>query len=127
MSAGLLCLQTYVVGVVGVLAALKAVPPEARWLQWLVVAALGFCIYGPHVLIGLCGAELVSKSAVGASQGLLGLVAYMGAANAGVPLSWVVHHHGWDGYFTAEQSRLIVTNVTATSSCNTHTHTLHMA
>ncbi|GFH33389.1 MFS domain-containing protein, partial [Haematococcus lacustris] len=47
----------YVVGVVGVLAALKAVPPEARWLQWLVVAALGFCIYGPHVLIGLCGAE----------------------------------------------------------------------
>ncbi|KAJ9520251.1 hypothetical protein QJQ45_030275 [Haematococcus lacustris] len=97
-----LVVLTYVVGVVGVLAALKAVPPEARWLQWLVVAALGFCIYGPHVLIGLCGAELVSKSAVGASQGLLGLVAYMGAANAGIPLSWVVHHHGWDGYFTGE-------------------------
>lgn len=32
-------------------------------------------------------------------QGLLGLVSYMGAANAGIPLSYVLKHHGWDGYF----------------------------
>lgn len=35
-------------------------------------------------------------------QGILGLVSYMGAANAGVPLSWVVQNHGWNGYFTGE-------------------------
>lgn len=32
-------------------------------------------------------------------QGLLGLVSYTGAANAGIPLSYVLKHHGWDGYF----------------------------
>jgi sugar phosphate permease len=36
-------------------------------------------------------------------QGLLGLVAYLGAANAGAPLSWVVQNYGWGGYFTGEQ------------------------
>jgi sugar phosphate permease len=44
---------------------------------------IGFFLYGPQMLIGLCGAELVDPHAVGASQGLLGWIAYLGAANAG--------------------------------------------
>lgn len=44
-----------------------------RWLQWVAIAGLGFCIYGPQMLIGLCGAELVEKSSVGASQVGVGL------------------------------------------------------
>jgi sugar phosphate permease len=60
------------------------------------------------MLIGLAGAELVAPGAVGASQGILGWIAYLGAANAGIPLSHVVqvrkgcsgfrarmHPHGW--------------------------------
>lgn len=58
-------------------------------MQWAVIAALGFCIYGPQMLIGLCGAELVSPKSVGASQGILGLISYMGAAGAGIPLSYL--------------------------------------
>jgi sugar phosphate permease len=58
-------------------------------LTWVVIAALGFAIYGPQMLIGLCGAELVSQKSVGASQGILGLISYMGAAGAGIPLSYV--------------------------------------
>ncbi|GAX77747.1 hypothetical protein CEUSTIGMA_g5190.t1 [Chlamydomonas eustigma] len=84
-----------------VLAGLKHVPTGFLPVQWLVIAALGFTIYGPHMLIGLCGAELVSKPAVTASQGLLGIVAYFGAANAGIPLSHILQHSGWDGYFMA--------------------------
>jgi sugar phosphate permease len=41
------------------------------------------CRYGPQMLIGLCGAELVGPDSVGASEGFLGWVAYLGAANAG--------------------------------------------
>jgi len=52
----------------GVLAVLRAVPSAAPQLQWAVIGALGFGIYGPQMLGGLCGAELVSKRAVGASQ-----------------------------------------------------------
>jgi sugar phosphate permease len=35
------------------------------------------------MLVGLCGAELVPPESVGASQGVLGWVAYLGAASAG--------------------------------------------
>ena len=35
------------------------------------------------MLIGLCGAELVGADSVGASEGFLGWIAYLGAANAG--------------------------------------------
>jgi hypothetical protein len=50
----------------------------AAALQWLEVALLGFFAYGPQ-LIGLCGAELVAAESVGAAEGLMGLVAYLGA------------------------------------------------
>ena len=65
------------------------------------MAAIGFFLYGPQMLIGLCGAELVGPSSVGASEGFLGWIAYLGAANAGVPLSILVKNYGWNAYFTA--------------------------
>lgn len=46
--------------------------PNIAWLQWLNVALVGAFLYGPQMLIGLCGAEIVSKSAVSAAQGFLG-------------------------------------------------------
>ncbi|KAG1676379.1 hypothetical protein FOA52_001174 [Chlamydomonas sp. UWO 241] len=52
------------------------------------------------MLIGLCGAELVGPSTVGASEGFLGWVAYLGAANAGIPLSFIVKEYGWSAYFS---------------------------
>lgn len=53
------------------------------------------------MMIGLCGAELVRPDSVGASQGFLGWVAYLGAANAGIPLSMLVRDYGWNAYFAA--------------------------
>ena len=32
--------------------------PNIPALQWFAVAAVGFCLYGPQMLIGLCGAEV---------------------------------------------------------------------
>lgn len=93
--------MAYTVACIGVLFALKAVPAGAASLQWAVIGGLGFCIYGPQMLIGLCGAELISPKSVGASQGILGLISYMGAAGAGIPLSYLQVHYGWNGYFTA--------------------------
>lgn len=52
------------------------------------------------MLIGLCGAELVGPKSVGASEGFLGWIAYLGAANAGIPLSIIVKNYGWSAYFT---------------------------
>jgi sugar phosphate permease len=91
--------MAYMVGVAVALAAFWATPASAGALQWLCVFAVGFFLYGPQMLIGLCGAELVGPDSVGASEGFLGWVAYLGAANAGVPLALVVQNHGWSAYF----------------------------
>ncbi|CAL8460878.1 g409 [Coccomyxa elongata] len=77
------------------------VSPNVAWIQWLIVAAVGFALYGPQMLIGLCGAEVVRKPAVSAAQGFLGWISYLGAANAGVPLAHLVQTYGWNAYFTS--------------------------
>jgi hypothetical protein len=38
--------MAYTVGMAGALLALQAVPAEAKALQWIAIAALGFTIYG---------------------------------------------------------------------------------
>jgi sugar phosphate permease len=53
--------------------------PNVAWMQWAIVAAVGFALYGPQMLIGLCGAEVVRKPAVSAAQGFLGWISYLGA------------------------------------------------
>ena len=65
----------YTVGVAVMLSAFWSVPASLPWLQWATVF-----LYGPQMLIGLCGAELVGPESVGASEGFLGWVAYLGKA-----------------------------------------------
>lgn len=75
--------------------------PSVVCRQSATVFMIGFFLYGPQMLIGLCGAEIVGRKSVGASEGFLGWVAYLGAANAGVPLSLLVRQYGWNAFFTA--------------------------
>ena len=79
----------------------RAIPAGTPFLQALIVFMIGFFLYGPQMLIGLCGAEIVGRRSVGASEGFLGWIAYLGAANAGVPLSLLVQQYGWDAFFLA--------------------------
>jgi len=89
----------YLIGVAVTLLAFRATPPGIAWAQSVAVFFIGFFLYGPQMLIGLCGAEIVGRRSVGASEGFLGWVAYLGAANAGVPLSYLVQAYGWDAFF----------------------------
>lgn len=61
----------YMVGVAITLFAFKLSPPGVAWLQSLCVFMIGFFLYGPQMLIGLCGAEIVGRRSVGASEGFL--------------------------------------------------------
>eukprot|EP00803_Ostreobium_quekettii_P006103 evm.model.scf_363.4 EVM.evm.TU.scf_363.4 scf_363:31311-36976(+) len=91
----------YTLGVAVALFSFWSLPGNLPWLQWINVFMVGFFLYGPQMLIGLCGAELVGPESVGASEGFLGWVAYLGAANAGIPLSILVKSFGWSYYFGA--------------------------
>lgn len=90
----------YTVGIAAMLLAFASTPASVGWLQWLTVFMIGFFLYGPQMLIGLCGAEIVGAKSVGASEGFLGWIAYLGAANAGIPLSIIVKDFGWSAYFS---------------------------
>ncbi|GMH43125.1 hypothetical protein BSKO_11047 [Bryopsis sp. KO-2023] len=92
--------MAYIMGTGLMLSAFWA-SPNVAWLQWLLVAGCGFMLYGPQMLIGLCGAETVSRQAVSACQGFLGWISYLGAASAGVPLALIVEKYGWNVYFSA--------------------------
>ncbi|CAL8466766.1 g6302 [Coccomyxa elongata] len=93
--------MAYTVGIAACLAAFYFTPASWPTVQWATVFMIGFFLYGPQMLIGLCGAELVGPESVGASEGFLGWVAYLGAANAGIPLSIIVKNYGWEAYFVA--------------------------
>uniref|UniRef100_A0A7S0IN39 Major facilitator superfamily (MFS) profile domain-containing protein n=1 Tax=Micromonas pusilla TaxID=38833 RepID=A0A7S0IN39_MICPS len=93
--------MAYLIGVAAMLLAFKAVPSGLPFLQAIIVFMVGFFLYGPQMLIGLCGAEIVGRRSVGASEGFLGWIAYLGAANAGVPLSLLVQQYGWNAFFSA--------------------------
>ena len=53
--------MAYTVGVAAMLAVFAACPATTVWLQWASVFMIGFFLYGPQMLIGLCGAELVGE------------------------------------------------------------------
>ena len=92
----------YIVGIALSLATFYNLPASIPWgIQWVNVFMIGFFLYGPQMLIGLCGAEIVGRHSVGASEGFLGWVAYLGAASAGVPLSMIVDKLGWSSFFVA--------------------------
>ena len=74
--------MAYTVGIAAALLSFKVLPAGIAALQWLNVFMIGFFLYGPQMLIGLCGAELVGPDSVGASEGFLGWIAYLGALTA---------------------------------------------
>jgi OPA family sugar phosphate sensor protein UhpC-like MFS transporter len=71
--------------------------------HWLIDASwvflIGFFIFGPQMLIGIAAAEISHKKAAGTATGFAGCFAYLGAAAAGLPLGWVIHRYGWEGFF----------------------------
>lgn len=55
----------YMVGVAAMLAAFYFTPSSMPQLQWATVFMIGFFLYGPQMLIGLCGAELARPASPG--------------------------------------------------------------
>lgn len=73
--------------------------PAIFYIDAVLMFLIGFFIFGPQMLIGVAAAELSHKKAAGTSTGFIGVIAYVGAATAGVPLGKVTDVFGWNGYF----------------------------
>lgn len=91
----------WLLGVIASITSLWFIPGAWRYATWLAVFCIGFFIYGPQMLVGLAGAEIVDRSAVSSTIGLLGWIAYLGAAVSGYPLTKLVTKLGWHAYFVS--------------------------
>lgn len=91
----------WLVGVLVSVISLWYIPSSFRYITWLVIFSIGFFIYGPQMLVGLAGAEIVHPDAVSTTVGFLGWIAYLGASFAGFPLTSMVTRYGWQAYFTS--------------------------
>ncbi len=74
-------------------------PMASFVLQAAGLFAIGFFVFGPQMLIGMAAAECSHKNSVGAATGFVSIFAYMGAALAGYPITIILEHFNWNGFF----------------------------
>jgi OPA family sugar phosphate sensor protein UhpC-like MFS transporter len=75
------------------------VPPGNPMLDAAALGAVGFLVYGPQMMVGLCAADVVGKHAAGTASGFTGLLGYLGSIVSGVGTGLIVDHYGWNGGF----------------------------
>lgn len=76
--------------------------PTLTWLKIpdaVLLLAIGFCIYGPQFLVGVCVASLVGPRGVATAIGLTGLFGYASSAVSGLGFGVLVGMSGWDTPF----------------------------
>lgn len=67
-------------------------------LDFLFIGLIGFCSYGPQVLIGgLCSIESSSKRVASAATGFTGSFGYFGSIMSGAGTGLIIDKFGWSG------------------------------
>lgn len=88
---------------IGVLAALFVYwknPAGNPMVDIFALAAIGFLIYGPVMLIGVSALDMVPKKAAGTAAGFTGLFGYLfGTVGASSGIGYAVKAFGWDSGF----------------------------
>jgi MFS transporter, OPA family, sugar phosphate sensor protein UhpC len=91
----------FAVGTLIAIACFWLLPGASSAYDSLYLFLIGFFVFGPQMLIGMCAAELSHKKAAATSTGFIGCFAYIGAACAGYPLGKITQDWGWESFFIA--------------------------
>ena len=77
-----------------------AAPPGAWIWSLICLAVVGFCTYGPHVLmVGHAAQDFAGRKAAASAAGFIDGFGYIGAAMTGVFTGWLVDNYGWSAGF----------------------------
>ena len=66
-------------------------------LNALLLAIVGFLVYGPQMLTAVSAASYAPRECAAAATGFNGLFGYLGATVSGVGVGYCVDQYGWDG------------------------------
>ncbi|MBQ4200826.1 MAG: MFS transporter, partial [Bacteroidales bacterium] len=95
--------HTCVVCMVGVaicIALFWMLPQSAAWWVMLIpFTFLGFCIYGPQALLGICAAQHATNRASATANGILGIFGYLSTIVSGFGFGFVAQHYGWNAAY----------------------------
>ncbi|HBD07651.1 MAG TPA: hypothetical protein DCZ69_05275 [Syntrophobacteraceae bacterium] len=77
------------------------IAPPGAWIWSLFcLAVVGFCTYGPHVLmVGHAAQDFAGRKAASSAAGFIDGFGYIGAAMTGVFTGWLVENFGWAAGF----------------------------
>lgn len=89
------------IGLIFSLLGLKYLAYQFIYLDMLLLALIGFFVFGPQMIVGLAAAEFVDKRAASTSNGFVGTFGYLGAAVAGYPMGEMLDAWGWSSFFLA--------------------------
>lgn len=74
--------------------------PSGLWIyHFAAIFFIGFCIFGPQMLIGMVAAEISHKKAAGTATGFVGWIAYFGATTTGPIIGVISDKLGWGPAF----------------------------
>ena len=90
---------SFSLAVILAIGALYFTPAGYVVLDYALMFAVGFFIFGPQMLIGMTAVELSHKKAAGTATGFAGWWAYAGSAVAGYPMSKIIETTGWNSFF----------------------------
>ena len=95
--------HTCVVCMIGVaicIAAFWMIPATAAWWVMLIpFTLLGFCIYGPQALLGICAAQHATNRASATANGILGIFGYLSTIVSGFGFGYIAQHYGWNAAY----------------------------
>ena len=90
------------IGVAVCIVAYWLMPQGAPWWVLLIPYMLmGFCIYGPQALLGICAAQHATNRASATANGILGIFGYMSTIISGAGFGIIADKMGWGGVYVA--------------------------
>ena len=88
------------VGVAACIAVFWMLPQSAAWWVMLIpFTLLGFCIYGPQALLGICAAQHATNRASATANGILGIFGYLSTIVSGFGFGFIAQHYGWNAAY----------------------------
>lgn len=71
------------------------------WVLMIPYMLIGFCIYGPQALLGICAAQHATNRASATANGILGIFGYLSTIISGFGFGFIADHFGWNGVYVA--------------------------
>lgn len=81
------------------------------WVLMIPYMMIGFFIYGPQGLLGICAAQHATNRASATANGILGIFGYLSTIISGFGFGFIADHWGWNGVYVAMLAASVISTL----------------